>query len=263
MIIHHLRNATFVIESHEKFILVDPMLSAKGQLPPFAYFKHKLQKNPIVDLPSNAQSILSKVTHCLITHSQKWGIELLSHTDHLDKAGINFLYKNNIPIATLQKDSSYLKKRNLNIESELEFWNLDNFADAKIIAIPAKHGHSWMHNFMANGAGLYLELPNEPSIYISGDTVLTEDVKKALKELNPEITVVATGNASLDVGGEILMSIKEIIEFIKLSPKKVIANHLEALNHCPITRDKLKNILIQNNLLEKVYVPNDGEVFKI
>ena len=263
MIIHHLRNATFVIESNEKFILIDPMLSAKGQLPPFAYFKHKLQKNPLVDLPINSKDILSKITHCMITHSQKWGIELLSHTDHLDKAGVNFLHKNNIPIATLERDSSYLKKRNLNVTSKLIFWEENSFAEGKIIAIPAKHGHSWMHNFMANGAGLYLELPNEPSIYISGDTVLTDDVKKAIKELHPDITVVAAGNASLDVGGDILMSIDELVEFIKLSPNKVIANHLEALNHCPIIREELKNELIKNNLLDKVYIPDDGEVFEI
>ena len=120
-----------------------------------------------------------------------------------------------------------------------------------------------MHNLMVNGAGLYLALPNEPSIYISGDTVLTDDVKKALNELNPDITVVAAGNASLDIGGDILMPIKEVIEFIKLSPNKVIANHLEALNHCPITRKQLKSELIKNNLLEKVYIPDDGEVIEL
>jgi len=33
MNIHHLRNATFVIESGDAFILVDPMLSGVGKLP--------------------------------------------------------------------------------------------------------------------------------------------------------------------------------------------------------------------------------------
>jgi len=70
MKIHHLRNATFVIESGANFILVDPMLSGKGKLPPFAYFRHKLKRNPIVSLPDNASQILNKVTQCLITHSQ-------------------------------------------------------------------------------------------------------------------------------------------------------------------------------------------------
>ena len=71
------------------------------------------------------------------------------------------------------------------------------------------------------------------------------------------------GNASLDVGGDILMPIEEIIEFISLSPGKVIANHLEALNHCPITREQLRNELIKHNLLEKVWIPADGETLEL
>ena len=36
MKINHLRNATFVIASGKFHILIDPMLSEKGKLPPFA-----------------------------------------------------------------------------------------------------------------------------------------------------------------------------------------------------------------------------------
>lgn len=62
---------------------------------------------------------------------------------------------------------------------------------------------------MANGAGFILQLPDEPSIYISGDTVYTKDVKRALKEFRPDVAVVAAGSASLDVGPPILMSLDE------------------------------------------------------
>ena len=263
MKIHHLRNATFIIESKENFILIDPMLAAKGELPPFARLKHKAQNNPIVPLPSHSSEILSKITHCLITHSQKWGIEALTHTDHLDKAGKTFLQKNQIPVASLKNDAKYLKKHNINITTELEYWKPKDFINGQITAVPAKHGHGFIHNIMANGAGFFLALPNEPSIYISGDTVLTDDVKKALKEFKPDITVVAAGNASIDIGGDILMPNEEIIEFIQLSPSQVIANHLEALNHCPITREQLKKELIKHDLLEKVYIPEDGEVLEV
>ena len=263
MKIHHLRNATFVIESGAHFILIDPMLSAIGELPTFTYFRHKLQRNPLVALPDNSANILAKVTHCLITHSQKLGIELLTHTDHLDKAGKNFLKKNNIPVISIKSDTPYLKKHHLNVISELNFYEKTSFLSGYITAIPAKHGHSWMHKFMANGAGYFIELPDEPSIYISGDTVFTDDVKKVLIDLKPDITVVAAGNASLDVGGDILMSMDEIKQFIHLSQKHVIANHLEALNHCPITREELSSNLLQDNLLDKTFIPKDGEVIEI
>jgi len=263
MTIHHLRNATFIIESKDNFILIDPMLCEKGELPAFAYFKHKFQKNPIVDLPENSSILLSKVTHCLITHSQKWGLELLTHLDHFDHKGKDFLVKNNIPVATLKSDSTYLKKHNINIKNELEYFQKEDYLTGTIVAIPAKHGHGFWHNFMANGAGYFLNLPDEPSIYISGDTVLTKDVKTAINEFKPDIVVVASGNASMDIGGDILMSMDEIIELVKLSPNKVIANHLEALNHCPLTKQQLTNELKKHNLLDKVFIPNDGDSINI
>ena len=66
---------------------------------------------------------------------------------------------------------------------------------------------------MANGAGFYLELPDEPSIYISGDTVLTGDVEKALSVFKPDVAVMASGSARMDVGGPIMMPLDELTEF--------------------------------------------------
>jgi L-ascorbate metabolism protein UlaG (beta-lactamase superfamily) len=116
---------------------------------------------------------------------------------------------------------------------------------------------------MANGAGFYLKLPDEPSIYISGDTVYTDDVERALTEFKPDIAVVASGSASLDVGGPILMPLEEIITFIQEAPNKVIANHLESLNHCPTTRSQLKQELEKRDLLSKTFIPHDGKTLTI
>ena len=107
MKLHHLRNATFVIESGESYIVIDPMLSDKGKLPPFAWFRHKPERNPIVSLPDNASQILDKVTHCLITHSQTFGIKALQHTDHLDTTGESFLKNKNIPVVCREQDAAY------------------------------------------------------------------------------------------------------------------------------------------------------------
>lgn len=263
MKIHHLRNATFVIEAGENHILIDPMLSGIGELPPFAHFRHKCRRNPLVSLPDNANKILDKITHCVITHSQKLGIELLTHTDHFDAPGRDFLQKNKIPVACLQQDSSYLKKKGLNVQTTTNYWQPEQFLGGEITAVPALHGHSWMHTFMANGAGFFINLPNEPSIYISGDTVYTADVERALTEFKPDIAVVAAGSASLDVGGPILMPLEEIITFIKTAPHKVIANHLEALNHCPTTRSQLKRELEKSGLLSKTLIPDDGETLTV
>lgn len=262
MKIHHLRSATFIIESGETFILIDPMLGKKGSMPPFSVIKAKVAKNPTVEMPSNADELLNKVTHTLVTHSQTFGIKALQHGDHLDPAGEAFLTSRNIPVATPAKDKAYLEKYGLTINWGIENWQTIDFLGGKLTAVPALHGHGWIHKVMANGVGFFLELPNEPSIYISGDTVLTNDVKRALNELKPDITVVAAGRARMDVGQPLLMSIDEVMEFIRLSPNKVIANHMEALNHCAVTRTILKEAIDKNGLSDKVLIPADGETLE-
>jgi L-ascorbate metabolism protein UlaG (beta-lactamase superfamily) len=259
MKIHHLRNATFVIESGEKHILTDPMLSEKGELPPFARFRHKSEPNPTVSMPDNASQILSKVTHCLITHSQTFGIRALQHTDHLDVRGESFLRDNDIPVVCREQDAAYLRKYGIRVEATLAYWQAKHLFGGEITAVPAQHGHGWIHKLMANGAGFYLQLSGEPSIYISGDTVYTKAVERTLSELMPDIAVVAAGSASLDIGGPILMPLEEIRTFVRAAPGKVIANHLEALNHCPTTRSQLRQMLEDNDLSSKTFIPNDGE----
>lgn len=260
MKIHHIRNATFAIESHTHTILVDPMLGKKGSLPPFSYFRFKRMKNPTVELPPQTPKILEKVNACLITHCQTFGFKALQHTDHLDAEGEKLLIQNKIATYSGQKEVAYLRKLGLNVQEALYDWEMSENPVGKMLTVPAKHGHGWNHKLMSNGYGIYLELPNEPSLYISGDTVLTPDVRKALKSLNPDIAVVACGSAQLDVGPPILMNMEEIIEFIKFAPNKVICNHLEALNHCPTTRAGLKQELKKRGLLEKVAIPEDGEI---
>lgn len=141
-------------------------------------------------------------------------------------------------------------------------WEPVSFLGGQITAIPAQHGHGWIHKVMANGCGFFIDLPNEPSIYISGDTVLTGDVKRALEQFKPDITVVATGQAQMDVGQPLLMSTNEVMSFIRQSPGKVIANHMGALNHCPIDRATLQKSLDKHGLTEKVWIPQDGESLK-
>ncbi|WP_295895051.1 MBL fold metallo-hydrolase [uncultured Vibrio sp.] len=259
MKIHHLRSATFVIESNNHFILIDPMLGKKGSLPPFSMLRFKSQRNPTVDLPDNASDILAKVTHALVTHSRTMGIRLLQHTDHLDSEGERLLIQNNIPVITPSRDKAYLEKIGITVSDGIEDWQTLAFLGGKITAVPAQHGHGWIHNVMANGVGFFIELPGEPSIYISGDTVFTHDIKHALTVYQPDFTVVATGEAQMDVGQPLLMSGSEMFEFIKRSPGKVIANHMEALNHCPVDRDTLKQSLNKQGLLDKVLIPEDGE----
>jgi L-ascorbate metabolism protein UlaG (beta-lactamase superfamily) len=251
MKIHHLRNATFVIESGEKFILIDPMLGPKGSGMPFTFFRFKPRKNPTVDLPVMATELLEKVTHCLITHL---------HPDHIDPAAIDFLKARNIPVVCSYIDQKQLRKKGLQISSAIRYWQPEDYLGGRVIGIPAIHGYGFVRKIAGPVMGFYLDLPDELSVYISSDTIYTEEVDRALRELKPDIAVFAAGMAQLDFGDMLLMNPADIMNFIRNAPGKVIANHLEALNHCPNTRKELRADVQLQGLSDKVFIPEDGEV---
>ena len=250
MKLHHLRNATLVIETDQHVLLVDPMLGKRKTIPPFTIFRYKPKRNPLVSLPKNSREILSKVNYCLITHL---------HPDHIDKAGEVFLRRKSIPVICSKKDEKELTKRGLNVIQSLDYWEPQLFLEGKIIGIPAIHGYGFISKLMGNVMGFHIELPNEKSIYISSDTIFTEHVQKVLVEFKPEIAVVACGTARLDIGQPLLMRMNDILKFVALAPNQVFANHLEALNHCPTKRSELRAALEDNNLLSKVSILEDGE----
>jgi L-ascorbate metabolism protein UlaG (beta-lactamase superfamily) len=251
MKIHHLRNATMVIESNDHFILVDPMLGPKGSGLPFTVLRFRARRNPIVDLPEQANAILAKVTHCLITHL---------HPDHLDKDGAHLLASHNIPVVCSELDRNTLKKKGFNIALALDYKKSQPFLGGLITGIRARHGYGFIVATMGNVMGFHLALPGEPSIYLSADTIYTRQVDEALLEHQPDIAVMAAGMAQLDIGQPLLMNERDMLTFIQNAPGKVLANHLEALNHCPNTRTRLNNFLVEHRLLHKVTIPEDGDV---
>ncbi|CAM1344833.1 MBL fold metallo-hydrolase [Tenacibaculum amylolyticum] len=250
MRIYHIRNATMIIESSNKVILVDPMLGKKGTAsPPFTLFRYKPKRNPILDLPNNGMEIINKTTHCLITHL---------HPDHLDKEGEKFLRKKNIPVICSVKDKKELEKRGLNVVQTVNYWKPSSFLGGTIEGIPAEHGYGLVRKIAGNVMGYYMQLPNEQSIYLSSDTVYTQDVDKVLTAYKPDISVAACGRAQLDFLKPLLMTMEDITRFIKNAPGKVIANHMEAVNHCPITRTQLQEELAKQGLSQKTLIPKDG-----
>ena len=191
MKIHHLRNATFIVESEDKFILVDPMLDQKGSALPLSWFRFKALRNPLLDLPQNAEALLAKVTHCLVTHL---------HPDHLDKKGISFLRDKNIPVVCSSVDQRKLEKMGLQIDIALDYNEEKSFLGGKIKGVRAIHGYGFVTKIAGEVMGFCLELKEGKSIYISSDTVYTEEVHETLMVNKPNVTVLAAGMAQLDIG---------------------------------------------------------------
>jgi L-ascorbate metabolism protein UlaG (beta-lactamase superfamily) len=256
MKIQHIRHACMAIHSKEHKILVDPCLGPKGSLPPYTLFRKKPKFNPVVDLPPNSESMLSQITSGLITHCR------YGHFDHLDKSGVRLLSQNHIPVYCNKTDETFLKRRHIKA-IPLTINQKSSFLTGSITPISAKHGHGLIGKLMGSGAGYFIELPNEKSIYISGDTILTPSVRDALSDLKPDISILNAGTATLDFGKPILMTVNEQLEFMKTASNVVIAVHLDAFNHCLTSRSMLKDAVSKAGLSEKVMIPLDGELIEI
>jgi L-ascorbate metabolism protein UlaG (beta-lactamase superfamily) len=257
MHITHLRNATLLLEFESQGrpigLLVDPMLAPRGTLPALRYLGSGRQRNPIVDLPPNADEVLARVTHALITHCQR------GHFDHLDRTGKRFLRDRQIPVFCMPRDAGYLVQRGLNV-APLAGPSRQPFAlGGHITPIACVHGHGWVGRLMEHGHGYLIDIPGEPRVYLAGDTVLTPTVRDGLARLQPDVSVLPAGGARFDLGAEILMDAADMAEAAQLTHGALVVNHLEALDHCPTTRASVRALAQQGGWAHRLWVPEDGE----
>lgn len=249
MKIHQIRNATVILHLGEYRILVDPMLGDVGSFRSFRRVEEGQRRNPIAPLPDNAREALSDVTDCLITHCQR------DHLDHIDPAGIEFLKESNIPVWAVADDFEYLEGKGL---APREF--SDGSLEMSIRWVKARHGHGPVGDQLGPGGGWYIAAEGEPSVYITGDTVLVESVRNAITEFKPDVIIAPAGCANFGFGDDILFSLEELIQLAGMAPGTVVFNHLEALDHCPTTRTGLRDLLDREGFGSKCLIPKDGEL---
>jgi L-ascorbate metabolism protein UlaG (beta-lactamase superfamily) len=232
------------------------MLGRPGSLMSLTFVRRP-QRNPLVPLPESTDlAQLAASSACVLTHCR------YGHADHLDRPGMQLLAANQIPVHAQARDQAYLERHGLRVVP-LQTGVRQPFLDGTILPVPAQHGYDWLHWLMGPGVGYVIELPGEPSVYICGDTVLTPAVAQTIADIKPEIIIVPAGGARLDIGRPILMTLEDVIRCVGLAPGQVVAIHLEALNHCPTTRQCLHQRAEQAGVIHKLLIPDDGAVVQL
>lgn len=245
MRIHQLRNATLLLHLGEHRLLVDPMLAEPGALPGFKIFGGGRRRNPLVPLPPAAASCLEQATGVLITHE---------HPDHFDPAGRAWVKERGLPVWASPMDVPSLRRKGLDAR-EL----VDGALGLGVELVPARHGRGFVAWAMGPVAGFYLAHPDEPSVYLTSDAVLTEAVTEVLARLRPDVVVAPAGAANFGAGPDILFSVDELVTLAQRAPHDVVLNHLEALDHCPTSREALRERVRREGLEARVHIPADGE----
>lgn len=257
MKITQLRSATVILQFGPYRVLVDPMLAPQGVLPPLRLFDGQRLRNPLVDLPGNAGAALDSVTHCLITHCQK------GHFDHLDRAGKKWLRERQIPVICTPHDAPYLRQRGLHVQAlPAAHEQASPFLEGRIQTVRCTHGEGLIGKLMEHGVGYFITMPGEPSVYLAGDTILTPRIRDFVAAQQPDVSLLPAGGARFDVGQDVIMGIHDVVEFATLSRGVVVANHLEALSHCPVTRADLAAAAQQAGVVSRLRIPADGETLE-
>ncbi|MEO0564447.1 MAG: MBL fold metallo-hydrolase, partial [Chloroflexota bacterium] len=128
------------------------------------------------------------------------------------------------------------------------------------------HGLGAVERLMGTVSGFILSAVGEPTVYIAGDTVLCDEVSTAIATYSPDVIVLNCGGATWDdpdTGKRvfILMDAAEAIKTASLEPDAdLVAVHLEALDHCTVTRDALRAAADAAGVdAARLHIPADGE----
>jgi L-ascorbate metabolism protein UlaG (beta-lactamase superfamily) len=254
MKIEFIRHATFILEINGKRILVDPMFSDKDTMEALEDASNNY-RIPMVELPfdtSHLEVLLKEIDAVIITHT---------HFDHFDKVAKDLLPKN-IQIFCQPTDEKNLTEKlgytNVKTIQDNYVWN-----DISFNRTEGKHGLGEIGTQMGQVSGFVLKTKNEPSLYIAGDTVWCSDVENALKTYKPDYTVLNAGGAQFLTGGSITMTAEHVMSVATALPStKIIAVHMDTINHCIVKRSDLKSFAEKNGI-KKLIIPADGEYINI
>lgn len=250
-----IRNATLKFDYAGKTILVDPMLSEKGELMSVL----GVNKNPTVHLTMPVDSIVSGVDFVLGTHS---------HFDHFDNAATKAL-ANNV-VMYIQPSDSVAFENNYGYTNTKVINDSITQEGVTIIRTGGVHGREALQVAMGEVSGYILQAPENPTVYVVGDCLYTEEIQNNINTYKPEWVILNSGGAialpySQELG-PVLMNERDVIDLIKNSPVecRFIAVHMEAVDHAQTTRSILRNEADKAGISrERLLIPSDGEKIKL
>jgi L-ascorbate metabolism protein UlaG (beta-lactamase superfamily) len=246
-----IRHATLMVGVGARRVLVDPMLDPEGRRPPVEDSRPE-RRNPLCELPEPAEVVVGRLDGVIVTHL---------HEDHLDDTAVDLLRKD-VPLLCQPPDEGVLRDRGFaDVRPVGDALELDGVAIART---DGRHGTGEIADMLAPVSGFVLSAPGEPTLYVAGDTVWCDDVAAALAAHEPDVVVVNAGGARFTSGDPITMTADDVVAVAAAAPDaRVVAVHMEAINHCLETRSDLHQRLRAEGLGDRVTVPEDGALVPV
>ena len=240
-----IRNATLRINYANKEFVIDPSLMPKYTIESFA----GVSRNPLVDLPCPPEEVVEGIDMVIVSHL---------HPDHIDPLAQQLLPKD-IQMFCQPSDENILRQGDFQSVSGIDtsvIWD-----GITIMRTAGQHGTGMMARQMGNVSGFLFKAENEPTVYWAGDTILFEGVIHTIREFKPEIVITHSGGARFPGSAPIIMDDEQTVGVCReASQAIVVATHLEALDHCTVSRAKLREFAEKGGITsDRLLIPEDGE----
>jgi L-ascorbate metabolism protein UlaG (beta-lactamase superfamily) len=247
-----IRHASLFVEWNNRKLLVDPMFAPKASMDPVGNAANSV-RIPMVELPMQEAELIQLIQQTdavILTHL---------HRDHWDSKAQELIPKNKT-IFCQPADTDKIKAQGFSDVRAVA--DAINWSGIELCRTGGQHGSGETGKRMGLVSGFVIR-DQEQSLYIAGDTIWCEEVKQALDQYKPVYTIVNAGAAQFLTGGPITMAPEDIRQVQEHMPAtKIIAVHMNTINHCLVTRSDLKAWLKENNR-PAVLIPEDGETMLI
>lgn len=254
MNITQIRNATLIIEYAGVKILIDPMLADKDAFPGLPGTVNSHIRMPTVDLPISIKEILD-VDAILLTHL---------HPDHWDETACQAISNDTLIWLQNEKDQATLQQQGFT--NTHIFKDGTYFKDITLTSTQCQHGYDMLFDNPAMAerlgevTGVILSHPEEKTVYLVGDSIWTPQIETTMKTIQPEVVILNAGWAHVLEFGPIIMGKEDVLKTHMLLPNaKIVATHMEAVNHVLLSRAELKDYAEVNQIDSFVSIPEDGE----
>jgi len=256
MKITQIRNATLRLDYGGVRFLIDPLLGEQGAYPPFAGTPNDHLRNPLVALATPMTEILD-VDAVIVTHL---------HADHWDAAAAELIDKDksiftqNAADAAKITDAGFTDTRVLGADTV--------FNGVTMIKTDGQHGSdeaiARLDDRLGQVCGVVFRHPDERVLYLAGDTIWNDHVAGALATHRPDVVIVNAGAALIHAVGHIIMGTEDVLAVHHAAPNaRIIASHMEALNHCTLSRAELRTFAGQHGFAEVLDIPEDGVTVEV
>ena len=128
------------------------------------------------------------------------------------------------------------------------------------------HGFGQIGQMMGPVSGYVLKAEGFPTVYIMGDCRWEACIRDTVERFNPDYIVVNSGGAIFPefskTDGPIIPDENEVMQILDELPShiKLIAVHMDAIDHCQTTRAILRNEATHHEAdMSRLIIPEDGE----